>query len=173
MIYRFLAPVIWRLYRKASDIAWNARYERFYRKYELDPSFWFNGWRCSLYGPGRIIAGPDSYIGEGTTIKAAAGRTVRIGRGAAISHAVRVYTENRDPDADQSVPDPPYLGGDVTIGDYVWIGANVFVPQGVTIGDHAVVGANSIVTKDVEPYMIVGGVPARPIRRKRGAPAAE
>lgn len=50
------------------------------------------------------------------------------------------------------------------IGNDVWIGADVFLSAGVTIGDGAIVAARSVVTRDVAPYSIVGGVPARPIR---------
>lgn len=50
------------------------------------------------------------------------------------------------------------------IGNDVWIGANVIILHGVSIGDGAVVGAGAVVTKDVAPYAIVGGVPARTIR---------
>ena len=52
----------------------------------------------------------------------------------------------------------------VSIGNDVWIGAGAFIKGGVTIGDGAIVGAHAVVTKDVPPYAIVGGVPARVIR---------
>ena len=51
----------------------------------------------------------------------------------------------------------------ITVGDDVWIGANVTVLPGVTIGSNTVIGAGSVVTKDVPPYTIVGGNPARVI----------
>ncbi len=53
------------------------------------------------------------------------------------------------------------LGNKTTIGHDVWIGANCIIKQGVTIGNGAVVGANSFVNKDVEPYAIVFGSPAK------------
>lgn len=56
--------------------------------------------------------------------------------------------------------------GDTIIGNDVWIGNNVTFMQGVRVGNGAIVGTNSLVTKDIEPYTIVGGNPARPIRKR-------
>ena len=56
--------------------------------------------------------------------------------------------------------------GDIVIGNDVWIGYEAVILSGVTIGDGAVIGARAVVTKDVPPYTIVGGVPARPIRKR-------
>lgn len=56
--------------------------------------------------------------------------------------------------------------GDIVIGNDVWIGYEAVVMAGVTIGDGAIIGARAVVTKDVPPYTIVGGVPAREIRRR-------
>ena len=58
------------------------------------------------------------------------------------------------------------LKGDTVVGNDVWIGQNVTVLPGVHIGDGAVVGANSVVSKDVLPYHIVGGNPAKVIRKR-------
>jgi acetyltransferase-like isoleucine patch superfamily enzyme len=60
----------------------------------------------------------------------------------------------------------PATNGDVTIGNDVWIGYKATILSGVTIGDGAVVGAHALVTRDVPAYAIVGGNPARTIRRR-------
>ena len=54
--------------------------------------------------------------------------------------------------------------GDIVVGSDVWIGYEAVILAGVTIGDGAIIGSRAVVTKDVPPYTIVGGVPARPIR---------
>lgn len=56
--------------------------------------------------------------------------------------------------------------GDIVIGNDVWIGYEAVILAGVTVGDGAVIGARAMVTKDVPPYTIVGGAPARPIRKR-------
>jgi acetyltransferase-like isoleucine patch superfamily enzyme len=56
--------------------------------------------------------------------------------------------------------------GDITIGNDVWIGFEAVVLAGVPIGDGAVVGARAVVPRDVPPYAIVGGVPAKVMRRR-------
>ena len=56
--------------------------------------------------------------------------------------------------------------GDIVIGNDVWIGYEAVILAGVTIGDGAVIGAHAVVTRDIPPYTIVGGVPARPIRKR-------
>ena len=56
--------------------------------------------------------------------------------------------------------------GDIIIGNDVWIGYEAVILSGVTIGDGAVIGARAVVTKDVPPYTIVGGVPAKVIRKR-------
>lgn len=52
------------------------------------------------------------------------------------------------------------------IGNDVWIGCNAVIARGVSVGDGAVIGSGAIVTKDVEPYTVVAGVPAKPIKKR-------
>ena len=56
--------------------------------------------------------------------------------------------------------------GDIIIGNDVWIGYDAVIMSGVKIGDGAIIGTRAVVTKDVPPYTIVGGVPAKPIRKR-------
>lgn len=56
--------------------------------------------------------------------------------------------------------------GDIVIGSDVWIGYEAVIMAGVTIGDGAVIGTRAVVTRDVPPYTIVGGIPARPIKKR-------
>ena len=59
--------------------------------------------------------------------------------------------------------------GDIIIGNDVWIGYEAVILAGVTIGDGAIIGTRALVTKDVPPYTIVGGIPAKPIRKRFSA----
>jgi chloramphenicol O-acetyltransferase type B len=63
--------------------------------------------------------------------------------------------------------------GDVTIGNDVWIGSNATIMSGVTVGDGAVIATDSCVTRDVAPYAIVGGNPARLLRERFDAETVE
>ena len=56
--------------------------------------------------------------------------------------------------------------GDTIIGNDVWIGSEAMIMSGVTIGDGAIIGARAVVTKDVEPYTVVGGNPAIVIKKR-------
>ena len=67
---------------------------------------------------------------------------------------------------DHTRPTMPLIKAPITVGDQVWICAGAFIGPGVTIGDGAVVGARAVVVKDVAPWTVVAGNPARVIRRR-------
>ena len=87
---------------------------------------------------------------------------VTIGDGCQIGHNVVFATLNHglSPEDRQNTYPAP-----IVLGRNVWVGSNATILQGVTIGDNAVIAAGAVVTKDVEPATIVGGVPAKVIRR--------
>jgi maltose O-acetyltransferase len=155
-----------RIFDRISYLYWKINYSVYRKKYSIDPSFRFNGRMILLYGDGSIIIKKSSYIGELSTMQAVPGFSIFVGTACSISHNVRIYTQSNIADFDYSLPNIPFKQGDVVIGDFCWIGANVFIGPGVTIGENAIVGANSVVTRDVPPFEIWGGVPAKFIRKK-------
>lgn len=125
---------------------------------------------------GCIEIGEDCYIGEGTRIWSAC--AVKIGNQVLISHNVNIHDTNGHPinsvdrhehfkkilKAGHPKTDIDLLSYPVTIADKAWIGFNSVILKGVTVGEGAIVGASSVVTKDVPPWTIVGGNPAKTIR---------
>lgn len=93
---------------------------------------------------------------------------VVIGNKVIMGPNVKIYSRNHRFD-DLSVPiaDQGKNQLETRIGDDVWIGANVIVLPGVCVGNHSVIAAGSVVTKDIEPYSIVGGNPAKLIKKRQ------
>ncbi|HBL10852.1 MAG TPA: acetyltransferase [Cyanobacteria bacterium UBA11162] len=87
---------------------------------------------------------------------------IRTGSDVSIGPEASILTLGHDPHS----PDFADRGGNVTIGDHVWIAYRAIILPGVTIGEGAVVGAGSVVTKDVEPYAIVAGAPAKIVGKR-------
>lgn len=114
----------------------------------------------------NIRIGDRSELGQNSLIYAG----VEIGCDVLMGPGVKIITRNHIV-ADRSIP--IRLQGEtfqaVTIGDDVWIGANVVILPGVEIGKGAVVAAGAVVAKSVAPYSIVGGVPARVISQRGGS----
>jgi len=109
--------------------------------------------------------GKDVYIGEDLIIvdEPSDWGMLSIGDRVAISPRVTLVVSSR-PNFSRIAPYVPVKHGSITIESDVWLGTGVVVLPGTRIGEGAVVGANSVVTKDVSPYTIVGGSPARLIR---------
>jgi len=110
--------------------------------------------------------GKDVYVGEDLLIidEPSDHGMVTIGDRVAISPRVTLVVSSR-PNLSRIAPYVPVKHGSITIENDAWLGTGVVVLPNVIIGEGAVVAANSVVTKDVEPYTIVGGSPARFIRK--------
>lgn len=92
---------------------------------------------------------------------------VEIGKGVAITQGVMILTHQRDLSnyrPGMYAMDCPFKSGKVIIGDGAHIGIGAIIMPGVTIGDGAVIGAGAVVTKDIPPYTLALGVPARVIK---------
>lgn len=146
---------------------WRVVYQNFRRKYNLPKSFWFGGESIMFYGEGQIEIGENSYIGRYSSIQVSKGFKVKIGSNVAISHYVMIYTENNIADQDFNIIPRMTNKASVEIGDACWIGAKVFIKEGVKIGNNCVVGANSVVVKDIPDNSICSGIPAKVIRQKK------
>jgi maltose O-acetyltransferase len=116
----------------------------------------------SSFRPKRIRIGAGCFINSHVYIDASA--PVTLGAGVSVGHHVVIVT------ADHAIGPPEFRAGPlqpapVTVEDGAWLGACVMLLPGVTVGHGAVVAAGAVVTKDVPPDTLVGGVPARPIRK--------
>jgi virginiamycin A acetyltransferase len=109
---------------------------------------------------------------------------ISIGKFCSIANGVRFIFGNHNLDFVSTFPfralclnGPSYADaiskGPIIIGNDVWIGASSLILSGVTIGDGAVVAAGSVVTKDVPPYSVVGGVPAKTIKMRFTKPVVD
>lgn len=115
----------------------------------------------------KLIIGENTYIGEMNNIRCAGGKIV-IGNKCLISQNVNIigsnYTLNREEYIMQQTWDDSKTG--VVIEDDVWVGCGSTILPGVKIGKGAIVAAGSIVTKNIESYTIVGGNPAKFLRKR-------
>jgi maltose O-acetyltransferase len=112
----------------------------------------------------RFLNGRKVHLGERNVINFGClldGRKfpIRTGHDVSIGPEASILTLGHDP----QLPDFADRGGEVIIGNRVWIGYRAIILPGVTIGEGAVIGAGAVVTKSVEPFAIVAGNPARKI----------
>lgn len=111
----------------------------------------------------KLSIGKGSIIGDKAILDARNG--LSIGKNVTLSSNVSIYTEqhdHRDPDF-LCISTTRVKPCAVTIDDYVWLGPNVIVLPGVHIGEGAVVGAGAVVTKDIPPYTVNVGIPAKAV----------
>lgn len=111
-----------------------------------------------------LKAGAYSFIAENCTIYSG----VSIGKYTMLAPEVKIIGQDHNY---QLVDKPIIFSGrpdqtNTIIGNDVWIGSRSIIMRGITIGDGAIIAANSVVTKDVEPYAIVAGIPAKLIKKR-------
>lgn len=116
-----------------------------------------------IWAPWNFVMGDFSVLGDRVDCYSVA--RVEIGAHSIVSQYSFLCTATHD--ADQA--HFPLITAPIRIGDRSWVAADAFIGPGVTVGEGAVVGARASVFKDVEPWTVVGGTPARLIR-SRGAP---
>jgi serine acetyltransferase len=118
--------------------------------------------KTELRAPELLVIGGGTIIGDNAILDARGG--LEMGKNVNLSSNVSIYTlqhDHRDPDFNCT-----NLHAKVTIDDRVWLGSNVIVLPGVHIGEGAVCCAGCVVTKDVEPYAVVAGIPAKKVNER-------
>jgi len=116
---------------------------------------------AKIYFPWNLEIGDWSSIGEHAYIYNL-GR-IRIGSKTTISQRAHLCAGSHD----YTDPALPLLTPEIVIGDQAWIAADAFVGPGVTVGEGAVIGARAVVCKDVDPWVVVAGNPAKVIKTRR------
>ncbi|MCC7299628.1 MAG: acyltransferase [Verrucomicrobia bacterium] len=113
--------------------------------------------RFEIRSPRNLKIGPKTVVGHRATLDARGGLT--IGKNVNLSSEVMIWTAQHD------YRDPMFgtVFKPVFVGDYAWLGPRCIILPGVSIGEGAVVAAGAVVSKDVEPYTVVGGIPAKKI----------
>ena len=133
-------------------------------RFRIDPSATIQG-GVRFFHVGRLEVGAGTMVNRGVYLDNRAG--IVIGSNVSIAHDARIYTLGHD------VHDATFAakGQAVRIDDYAVLFAGAMVMPGVHLGTGAVVMAGAVVTKDVAPYRIVGGNPAKDLGRREGEPA--
>lgn len=126
---------------------------------------------ASLRCGSNISVGRNAHINQYCCVWASPGSRIVLGDNLLMGPGVKIFSSNHGTSTDAPMNVQPPLEKDIVIGNDVWLGANAVVVAGVTIGDGVIVAAGSVVTKDVAPYTIVGGVPAKPLKDRRAVPS--
>jgi acetyltransferase-like isoleucine patch superfamily enzyme len=116
---------------------------------------------AEFHKPANVEIGADSVVGARCLLDARGGK-LSIGAHVDIAQDVNIWTLQHDPD------DPLHgtRGAGVVVEDYVWIASRATILPGVRLGRGAVVACGAVVTRDVKPLQVVGGVPARLIKMR-------
>lgn len=112
-------------------------------------------------GVGAVHIGSDALIGMSNVI---IGPVVIGDKVILAQHVVASGLNHAYRNPHMAIKDQPIETAPIVIGDHCWLGANVVVTAGVTIGEHCIIAAGSVVTRQVPPYSVVVGNPARVIR---------
>jgi acetyltransferase-like isoleucine patch superfamily enzyme len=121
----------------------------------------------AFYGK-NIILGKNIYIGRNAEFHAGETSTITIGGDSFFGPSVYIDTHMHNfQRTDVPMKKQGRTEKDVVVGRDVWIGAKAVILNGITIGEGAIVAAGAVVTKDVEPYTIVAGVPALPVKNRK------
>jgi len=148
---------------RRSLVRWNARLDVVpFNAFTLGAESVIESYATINNGMGPVFIGDRSLVGISTVLIG----PIRLGNNVIIAqHVVFSGLNHGYTDITQPIRDQACNTAEIVVEDDVWIGANVTVTAGVHIGHHSVVAGGSVVTKDVPPYTVVGGNPAKPLKQ--------
>jgi acetyltransferase-like isoleucine patch superfamily enzyme len=114
----------------------------------------------------NISLGKNSHINQYCCIWASQNSRIILGDNLLMGPGVKMFSSNHGTDPHRIMNQQEWIEQDIIVGDDVWIGANAVILPGVKIGNGAIIAAGAVVTKDVEPYTISGGIPAKIIKKR-------
>ena len=114
----------------------------------------------------NIYLGENSHINYNCCIWASPNSKIILGDNLLMGPGTKIFSSNHGSELGIPMNIQPFIEKDIVIGNDVWIGANCVVVAGVKIGDGAIIAAGSVVTKDIPPYTIAGGIPAKPLKKR-------
>lgn len=161
---RLLAP-LYQQRGRGSKIYWSVRMDTPpYRRFRLGRKSVVESYCCINNAVGDVTIGDHTRIGIHCTVigPVCIGSNVNLAQGITVTALNHNFEDTTKRIYEQGISTKP-----VVIGDDVWIGANAVILPGVTIGQHVVVAAGAVVTKDVPDNCVVGGVPAKEIKKLR------
>ena len=121
----------------------------------------------SIWAPWNLEMADNSCLAEGVRCYNVA--KVTLGKDSIVSQYAYLCTASHDPHD----PEFPLIGGPITLAEGAWVAAEAFVSPGVTLQERAVAAARAVIVRDVEPWTIVGGNPARVLGKRGSAAIAE
>lgn len=118
---------------------------------------------AKIWAPWNLSLGPDCTLGDDVDCYNVA--HVKLGAGAVASQRAYLCTASRDIDA----PGKPLVTAPIVLADDAWVAAEAYVAPGVSVGEGGVAAARAVVTRDIAPWTVVAGNPARVIRQRKRA----
>ena len=148
---------------RGSKVYWSVRMDTPpYRRFSLGKKSVVESYSCINNAVGDVVIGDYTRVGLHNTVigPVTIGSHVNLAQGITVTALNHNFCDTSKRIDEQGISTKP-----VVIEDDVWIGANAVILPGVTVGRHAVVAAGAVVNKDVPPYSIVGGVPAKILKK--------
>jgi acetyltransferase-like isoleucine patch superfamily enzyme len=120
-----------------------------------------------IFAPERVSIGEGVSINIGVIIAASDGQGITVGDNVLIGpYCILRAADHRYEDPSTPIKEQGHVGGEIIIEEDCWLGAHVVVLKGVRIGKGSVIGAHSLVNRDIPPYSVAAGVPAKVIKMR-------